>query len=144
MRFRQKKGSETEVSKRDISTKERERERERVNSVTICTSLASSAMFVEGYMSFYSIKLTFFSLSWFSGRVLSCCSFPSPTNSIDLGQGWIVQLTLLSGLGLQDFLVLTLIFKIKEIIFYENISCLILNRFKQYYESKKRWIYTIY
>ena len=65
MRFRQKKGSETEVSKRDISTKERERERERerVNSVTICTSLASSAMFVEGYMSFYSIKLTFFSLS---------------------------------------------------------------------------------
>ena len=29
MRFRQKKGSETEVSKRDISTKERERERER-------------------------------------------------------------------------------------------------------------------
>ena len=30
MGFRQKKGSETEVSKRDISTKERERERERV------------------------------------------------------------------------------------------------------------------
>ena len=55
-----------------------------------------------------------------------------------------MQLTLLSGLGLQDFLVLTLIFKIKEIIFYENISRLILNRFKQYYESKKRWIYTIY
>ena len=68
MGFRQKKGSETEVSKRDISTKERERERKsererRVNSVTIYTSLASSAMFVEGYMSFYSIKLTFFSLS---------------------------------------------------------------------------------
>ena len=29
MGFRQKKGSETEVSKRDISTKEREREREK-------------------------------------------------------------------------------------------------------------------
>ena len=88
MRFRQKKGSETGVSKRDIST--REREREWVNSVTICTSLASSAKFVEGYMPFYSIKLTFSSLPWSSGKVLSCCSFPSLTNSIDLGQGWIV------------------------------------------------------
>ena len=72
-----KKGDLKQKYQKDISTKEkkkkkkkrerkrkREREREKkVNSVTICTILASPGKFMEGYMPLYSIKLTFSSLS---------------------------------------------------------------------------------
>ena len=63
-------------------------------------------------MLFYSIKLTFSSLSPSSGRAPSCCLFHSLTNFIDFGQGWIVQLIILSGIGLQDLLVIWRIYSL--------------------------------
>ena len=81
---------------RDTGIKEREaqkrmRERERiVNSVTICINLASSGKLVEGEIPLYFVRLTLSSLSWSSSRVPSCCSFPSLTNSINLGQSLTV------------------------------------------------------
>ena len=57
-----RKGDLKQKYQKDKRTKE-ERERERVNSVTICTILASLGKLVEGNMPFYSEKLIFSSLS---------------------------------------------------------------------------------
>ena len=76
---------------RDTGIRKREGERERrVNSVTICTNLASSGELVEGDIPLYFVRLTLFSLSWSSGKVPSYYSFPSLTNSIDLSQSLTV------------------------------------------------------
>ena len=79
-----------------------------MNSVAFGIILASSSKLVEGYILSYSIKLTFSSLSTSSSIAPSCCSFPSLTYFIDLGQDLTVQLIVLSGLGPQDLLVLTI------------------------------------
>ena len=82
-----------------------------MNSVAFCIILASSGKFVERYILLYSIKLTFSSLSASSSIAPSCCSFLSLTYFIDLGQDLTVQLNVLSGLGPQDLLVLTIALK---------------------------------
>ena len=75
-------------NKREVQKEGQEEHRERrVNSVAFCIILASSGKLVEGFMLFYSIKLTFYSLYSSSGKASSCCLFPSFTNFIDLGQG---------------------------------------------------------
>ena len=86
----------------------------RVNSVAFCIILASSGKLVEGFMLFYSIKLTFYSLYSSSGKASSCCLFPSLTNFIDLGQGQTVQLIVLNRLEPQDLLVFTIIIQDKK------------------------------
>ena len=96
----------------NIKKKEEEHWEKRVNSATFCIILASSSKLVEGYMLIYFITLAFSSLFWSSGRALSYCSFLFLTNLIDLGQGWTVQLTVLSGFGPLDFFVLTTTFKL--------------------------------
>ena len=51
-----KKGIETQVSKREKHKREGKRRKMRVNSVTICTNLASSGELVEGDLSLYFIR----------------------------------------------------------------------------------------
>ena len=92
-----------------LKTKEETRRTliEKSEQCNFCIILASSGKLVEEYMPIYSIKSTFSSLFLSSSKASSCCSFSSLTNFIDLGQGWTIQLTVLSGIGPQDLLVLT-------------------------------------
>ena len=91
---------------REREKKQEEHWKKRVNSVVFCITLASSGRLVGRHLLIYSIILAISSLFSFLGRALSYYLFPSLTNFIDLGQGWTIQSTILSGLGLLDFLVL--------------------------------------
>ena len=78
-----------------------------MNSVTFCIPLASLSRLVWRHLLIYSITSAISSLFSSSGKALSCCLFASLTNFIDLGQGWTVQFTVLSGFRPPIYLVLT-------------------------------------
>ena len=108
--------------KKDKHKGEGEKRERKGNSVTICTNYKLSLLgrAYRGIYTplFYKINLVFSILFLEQSPIL--CSFPSFTNSIDLGQGLTVQLTVLNGLGPLDFLVLTAIIEYQLFTIYFN------------------------
>ena len=82
-----------------------------MSSVFFCVSLASSGSLVLRHLLTYSIILRLSSLFPSSSKILSCCLISFLTNLLIWAIIELYKPTILSGLGLLNFLVLTIIIR---------------------------------